>query len=134
MSKKNSFLDESSLTNQKPNLSLLDETLKLDKNLINSKKITISRYLLNKLLSFFHNLIETLDTTIENKKTMFQLVDLVKTEQNNFSFENNFENEKFLEIKSELEKQKAENESFKKNQQLLNAFNAELNEEVRFSF
>lgn len=130
MLKTNSFLDDSSISSQKANLSHLDETLKLDKNLINSKKITISRYLLNKLLSFFHNLIQTLDTTPENKKTMFQLIDLVKTEENKFSFENNSENEKQTEIKNELEKLKTENENFKKNQHLLNSFNAELAEEV----
>lgn len=129
MLKTNSFLDES-INSQKANLSHLDEALKIDKNLINSKKITINRYLLNKLLNFFHNLIQTLDTTIENKKTMFQLIDLVSTEENNFSLDNNFENEKIVELKTDLENLKTENENFKKNQHLLNSFNAELTEEV----
>ena len=132
MLKTNQFLEESSISSQKANLTYLDETFKLEKNFINSKKITISRYLLNKLLSFFHNLIQTIDTTIENKKTMFQLIDLVKSEENNFSFDNNFENEKLNEFKNEFEKLKTENENFKKNQHLLNSFNAELTEEVSF--
>lgn len=131
MLKNNSLSEESgSVASQKANLSHLDETLKLEKNFINSKKITINRYLLNKLLTFFHNLIQNFDTTMENKKAMFQLMDLIKTEENAFTYSNNFENEKFNEIKSEMEKLKFENEGFKKNQQLLNSFNAELTEEV----
>jgi len=131
MLKTNSFLDDS-INSQKANFLPLGETLKLDKNFINSKKITINKYLLNKLLNFFHNLIQTLDTTIENKKTMFQLIDLAITEENNFSFDNNFENEKYIEIKNELEKLITENENYKKNQHLMNCFNAELTEEVSF--
>ena len=119
-----------SIISQKANLSHLDETLKLDKNFINSKKITINRYLLNKLLTFFYNLIQSLDTNLENKTTMFKLIDLVKTEENNFSFEQNVENEKYLELKVECEKFNSENENLKKNQILLNSFNAELTEQV----
>lgn len=121
-----------SIQSHRASLSLLDESLHLDKGLINSKKITINRYLLNKLLNFFQNLIQGLETSNKNKLTIFKLIDLIKTEETSFSFEQNFENEKFQEIKKEAEKLKIENENLKKNQQLLNSVNVEYSEQVNY--
>ena len=129
--KRNSFEDINlrDSIDSKSSLNLV-ETLKSSICTINSKKILISRYLLNKLLGFFQTLIENLDTNTENKKIMFKIIDLVKTEENNFTYENNFENEKFLELKNNLEKLKTENENLKKNHLLINSFNTELSDEV----
>ncbi len=117
------------LTKQKSNLNV-DGTFKSEKNLLNSKKIYISRYLFNKLINFFNNLISNLDANIESKKIMFQIIELVKSEESSFSLEQNKENEKYLELKNQNDKLRNENENFKKNQNLLNDFNTELTNEV----
>jgi len=129
LNESNSNLHDS-IISQKASLSQFEESLKHDKNFLNSKKITINRYLLNKLLNFLHNFIDNFDTTIEFKKTIFQLIDLVKVEESTIYYQGNIENEKYLDLKDELDKLKIENENFKKNQVMFNTFNAELTEEV----
>ncbi len=131
----NGFSDEAlirkdSISSQKIGLSALDESLRIDNSFNLAKKITISRFLLQKLLTFFNNFITNLDTSQENKKTMFKLIDLVKTESDNFTVEQNTENEKLSEFKTLCDKITIENEILKKNQISLNKLNNELNEQV----
>jgi hypothetical protein len=131
MNKEKNQVDENKLNNEIINNSVVDSSFKSEKSFREiSKKITINRYLLNKLLNFFTNLIQNLDIDSENKKTMFSLISLVKTDENKFTYEKNFENEKFIEIKNLNEKYQLENEVLKKSMKEEQEFNSKLLKDV----
>ena len=135
MSKEKNQVDEIRLNNENINNSVVDSSFKSEKSYREiSKKITVNRYLLNKLLNFFTNLIQNLEIDTENKKTMFSLISLVKIDENKFTYEQTFENEKFNEIKHLYEKLQLENELLKSSNKEDKEYNEKLLKNVIYFF